>query len=206
MILIVDYAAGNLTSVKRALDSLGVTSAITPDPEAVRQAERIIFPGVGHAGASMQVLRQRGLDQALLEAYDQGTPILGICVGCQVSLSHSDEGDTDCLDILPGNCPRFALKDRSLKIPHMGWNQLRITRPHPLLRDVAEGDEFYFVHAYYPAPTDPSCVYAETEYEIVFASAIGSRNLFATQFHPEKSGRAGLRILSNFVTWDGNPC
>ncbi len=206
MIFIVDYAAGNLTSVKRALDSLGVASTISPDPDLIRRAERIIFPGVGHAGASMRVLKERGLDRALLEAYAAGTPILGICVGCQVSLSHSDEGDTKCLDIIPGNCPRFTIDDPRLKIPHMGWNEVRVRKPHPLLKDVEEGAEFYFVHSYYPKPADPDCVYAETEYGTVFASAIGRRNLFATQFHPEKSGRIGLRLLANFVTWDGNPC
>lgn len=206
MILIVDYAAGNLTSVKRALDSLGVASTITPDPDLIRRAERIIFPGVGHAGASMRVLKERGLDQALIEAYAAGTPILGICVGCQVSLGHSDEGDTKCLDIIPGNCPRFKSSDPRLKIPHMGWNEVRVRKPHPLLRDAAEGAEFYFVHSYYPAPADPDCVYAETEYGTVFASAIGRRNLFATQFHPEKSGRIGLRLLANFAAWDGRPC
>jgi glutamine amidotransferase len=206
MIHIVDYEAGNLTSVQRALDSMGIDSIITADADAIRSAARIIFPGVGHAGTSMQVLRARGLDQALIEAFAQGTPIMGICVGCQVCLSHSDEADTLCLDIIPGNCPRFELQDPGLKIPHMGWNQVRVIKPHPVLQDVAEQDEFYFVHSYYPAPADQRYVYAETEYETVFASAIGVDNLFATQFHPEKSGKPGLQMLRNFAAWDGRTC
>jgi glutamine amidotransferase len=174
MIRIVDYEAGNLTSVKRALDFLGAESEITADPAAIAAAARVIFPGVGHAGSAMAALKSRGLDEALQEAHGKGTPVLGICLG--------------------------------MKIPHMGWNEVTVVQQHPILKDLRAGDEFYFVHAYYPQPLDEAMVYATTEYETIFPSVIGSGNLVATQFHPEKSGRLGLAILKNFLQWDGGAC
>jgi glutamine amidotransferase len=201
MITIVDYKAGNLTSVKRALDHLGIESRITPDPELVRRAERIIFPGVGHAGAAMEVLKARGLDSALVEAVRAGTQTLGICVGCQIILSHSEEGDTPGLNLLPGVCTRFRLADESLKIPHMGWNAVTVTRPHPILAHLRPGDEFYFVHSYYPQPENPADVYATCDYGGPFPAAVGRDNLFAVQFHAEKSGPLGLQLLKNFSEW-----
>lgn len=204
MITIVDYKAGNLTSVKRALDHLGIENRITPDPGLIRRAERIIFPGVGHAGAAMQVLKVRGLDSALVEAVRAGTPTLGICVGAQIILSRSEEGDTPGLNLLPGACIRFRLRDESLKIPHMGWNAVTVTRPHPVLAHLRPGDEFYFVHSYYPQPEDPADVYATCDYGISLPVAIGRDNLFAVQFHTEKSGPVGLQLLKNFAEW--KPC
>ena len=204
MITIVDYKAGNLTSVKRALDHLGIPNQISSDPEIIRGAERIIFPGVGHAASAMNVLRARGLDSALKDAYAQGTPILGICIGCQIILTHSEEGNTTGLDLIPGVCTRFRFRDAALKIPHMGWNAVTITRPHPILAHLRPGDEFYFVHSYYPQPTDPETVYATSEYGSHFPVAIGTRNLFAVQFHAEKSGPIGLKLLENFAEW--MPC
>jgi imidazole glycerol-phosphate synthase subunit HisH len=201
MITIVDYKAGNLTSVKRALDHLGIESRITPDPEQVRRADRIIFPGVGHAGAAMEVLKQRGLDSALAEAVRAGRPTLGICVGAQITLSRSEEGDTPGLDLLPGVCTRFRLEDESLKIPHMGWNAVTVTRPHPVLAHLRPGDEFYFVHSYYPQPEDADNVYATCDYGGAFPAAIGRGNLFAGQFHAEKSGPVGLQLLKYFSEW-----
>jgi glutamine amidotransferase len=118
-------------------------------------------------------------------------------------LSHSEEGDTPCLDLLPGRSPRFDLADEGLKVPHMGWNAVRVTRPHPVLRGVQPGDEFYFVHAYYPLPSQPSSVLATCQYGITFPAVIGRGTLIATQFHPEKSGRFGLNLLRNFCRWDG---
>ncbi|MBD3421261.1 MAG: imidazole glycerol phosphate synthase subunit HisH [Chitinivibrionales bacterium] len=206
MIRIVDYDAGNLTSVKRALDFLDIPCEITPDCAKIRSAERIIFPGVGHAGASMQVLRERGLERALRDAFEQGTPMLGICLGSQIVLSHSDEGDTTCLGLIDGNCPVFNLHNKSLKVPHMGWDAITVTRQHPLLDNILAGDEFYFVHSFYPQPVQGSRIFATCEYETVFPAAIGERNLFATQFHPEKSGRTGLRILTRFAQWGGTLC
>ena len=202
MITIVDYKAGNLTSVKRAFDHLGIPNQISADMQVIQDAERIVFPGVGHAGTAMHVLKERGLDSALSKAYLHGTPILGICLGCQIILSHSEEGDTACLDLLPGMCNHFQLQDVTLKIPHMGWNEVTVTRPHPILRDILPGGEFYFVHSFYPQPNDPATVYATSEYGKTFPVAIGTGNLFAVQFHAEKSGPIGLKLLENFAHWN----
>ena len=206
MIIIVDYNAGNLTSVKRALDYLSIPSEITPDPGKIRSAEKIIFPGVGHATSAMQTLRQRGLDAALHEAFSGGTPILGICLGTQVILSSSEETDLPCLDLIKGTNPRFVLSDPGLKIPHMGWDSIKIRKSHPVLSDIKVNDEFYFVHSFYPQPENENDIYAVGEYEIVFPVVIGRNNLIATQFHPEKSGPVGLQLLINFSSWDGSPC
>jgi len=202
MITIVDYKAGNLTSVKRAFDHLGIPNQISADPQVIQAAERIVFPGVGHAGTAMRVLKERGLDLALKTAFLQGTPILGICIGCQIILSRSEEGDTACLDLLPGSCNLFRLEDVSLKIPHMGWNEVNVTQFHPILKHIQPGDEFYFVHSFYPQPIDPATIYATSEYGQAFPVAIGIRNLFAVQFHAEKSGPIGLQLLENFAHWD----
>lgn len=203
MILIVDYKAGNLTSVKRALNCLGIPSKFVSTGDELRGAERIILPGVGHAATAMATLKERGLDVALGEAFEQGKPILGICLGAQIVLAHSDEGDTPCLGLIEGNCPRFQFTDESLKIPHMGWNEVVAIQPHYILKDLEEGDEFYFVHSYYPRPSDTSHIFATCEYGVTFPAAIGYKNLFATQFHPEKSGRIGLNLLRSFSQWDG---
>jgi glutamine amidotransferase len=210
MIAIIDYSAGNLTSVKRALDYLGIAATISADPGVIESAERIIFPGVGHAASAMSVLKKRGLDTVLKDAFGAGTPILGICLGTQIILSRSEEGDTECVGIIAGTVPRFTLSDTALKVPHMGWDAIRLVRRHPVLRDVKPDSEFYFVHSYYPLPSEPSAVVAVCDYEIEFPAVIGTKNLIATQFHPEKSGSAGLRILENFAAWDGTkdgaPC
>ena len=206
MIAIIDYAAGNLTSVKRALDFLGISATISADPQVIRSAERIIFPGVGHAASAMSRLKERKLDLALREAFGAGKPILGICLGTQIILTRSEEGDTECVGIVGGTVPRFKLADPSLKIPHIGWDAIRLVREHPVLREVKAESEFYFVHSYYPQPSDPAAVIAVCDYEIEFPAVIGTENLIATQFHPEKSGPAGLRLLENFAAWDGAPC
>ena len=208
MIHVVDYDAGNLTSVRRALDYLDVPCQVVSTGEALSRVaatggDRIIFPGVGHARSAMETLRERGLDVALRGAFERGTPILGICLGAQIILSHSEEGETPCLGLLPGRSPRFDLAEDGLKVPQMGWNGVRVTQPHPVLRDVRPGDEFYFVHAYYPLPNRTSSVFATCRYGITFPAVIGSGNLIATQFHPEKSGRLGLNLLRNFCRWDG---
>ena len=204
MIEIVDYGAGNLTSVQRALNFLGVPSRITPDPEHIKNAERIIFPGVGAAGSSVATLRQRGLDEALKTAFARGTPILGICLGTQIIMSLSEEDQVSCLGLIPGQVVRFRFDDPALKIPHMGWDSVRLMRPHPLFEGVGPEDMFYFVHAYYPQPVDGADVIAETDYGVTFASVVGRKNLVATQFHPEKSGAVGLEILRRFARWEGN--
>jgi glutamine amidotransferase len=219
MITLIDYNAGNLTSVRRALDHLGISCRITADPETVRRADRLVFPGVGAAGAAMTVLRQRGLDAALKDAFAAGTPILGICIGCQIILEYSEEDDTTCLGLLAGKTIRFSfapsvssvdplthplpnsLTHPLLKIPHMGWNAVSVTQPHPVLAHLRPGDEFYFVHSYYPQPDDSSQIYAVSDYGGQFPTAIGRDNLFAVQFHAEKSGEVGLRVLENFSKW-----
>ena len=215
MITLVDYNAGNLTSVQRALAHLGLACQISADPEVVRRAGKIIFPGVGAAGAAMRILRERGLDSALKEAFAKGTPILGICIGCQIILDHSEEDNTNCLGLLPGQTIRFSVSNplppsdyplpnplpNPLKIPHMGWNPVRVPQPHPLLAHLRPGDEFYFVHSFYPQPADAAQIYAVSEYGGDFPAAIGKDNLFAVQFHAEKSGTVGLKVLENFARW-----
>jgi glutamine amidotransferase len=206
MITIVDYEAGNLTSVKRALDYLAIDSVISPDPDEIRKSEKIIFPGVGHAASAMTTLTRRGIDAALHEAFRKGTPILGICLGTQIILSHSEEGNTSCLGLIDGRTKKFSLSNVSLKIPHMGWNTVSIRKSHPMLNGIKDETEFYFVHSYYPQPSDSSCIVALCEYEINFPAMIARDTLFATQFHPEKSGVAGLSILNNFAEWNGASC
>ena len=206
MIAIIDYDAGNLTSVSRAVSHLGIESVITRDEAEIKAAERIIFPGVGAAGAAMGSLQRSGLDVLIKEELANGKPILGICLGSQIILTHSEENDTPCLGVIDGTVRAFAPDSQSedgqkLKIPHMGWNGINIVKSHPLLSGVGAADEFYFVHSYYPDPQDSDFMIAATDYGIAFASIVGFNNLFATQFHLEKSGRPGLKILENFCKW-----
>ena len=201
--LILDYDAGNLGSVKRACSEVGLQAEFSAHPDALAQAERIIFPGVGAAGSAMRSLRERGLDTALKNAIAKGTPLLGICLGMQVSLDYSEENDTPTLGLLGGRVQRFKLNQPELKIPHMGWNEVKVQQSHPVLAGIEPGDEFYFVHGYYPMPTAPEHVLTLTEYEGDFVSALGKNNYIGTQFHPEKSGRVGLRLFENFARWDG---
>jgi glutamine amidotransferase len=209
MIAVIDYEAGNLTSVSRALSYLGYPNKVTGDMEAISNAERVIFPGVGSAGAAMDSLKRLGLDTLITQLWKSGKPILGICLGTQIILGHSEEHDTPCLNIIEGHVRMFDAKDRdddgsSIKIPHMGWNRVALKKKHPVLAGVKSDDEFYFVHSYYPAPSSQEHVIGTTRYGKEFASIIGIGNLVATQFHPEKSGRAGLNILKNFCEW--KPC
>jgi glutamine amidotransferase len=206
MIAIIDYDAGNLASVSRAVSHLGMPNLITRAANEIKSAQRIIFPGVGAAGAAMESLKRSGLDKIIKEEFARGKPILGICLGTQIILTHSEENDTPCLGILQGTVRAFAPQNRSkdgqkLKIPHMGWNGIKIEKSHPLLSGVGADDEFYFVHSYYPEPENAASVTAVTDYGISFASIVGFNNLFATQFHLEKSGRPGLKILENFCKW-----
>ncbi len=203
MIAIVNYKAGNLRSVLRACQAVGVDATITDDPSEVASAERIIFPGVGQAASAMRNLNASGMAQALRSAHAAGTPFLGICLGTQIILSHSEEGDTPCLGLESGANALFKFDDPSYKVPHIGWNAVRVVQPHPLLEGLQHDDEFYFVHSYYPTNLDPSHVYGVTDYGGEFCAAFGSGNLFATQFHLEKSGRLGLAMLKRFASWDG---
>jgi imidazole glycerol-phosphate synthase subunit HisH len=202
MLQIVDYNAGNPTSVQRALAAVGVPSQITASPEVVANAERVIFPGVGHAASTMAVLRARGLDQALREVRSRGTPLLGVCVGAQLMLDRSEEGDTPCLGLIAGTVRRFPALDRTLKVPHMGWNRVTLRRSHELLAALPHENELYFVHSYYLSPESAANVVADCDYGLQFACAMATENLFAVQFHPEKSGPLGLELLRRFSRWD----
>ena len=204
---ILDYKAGNLTSVELAVAQVGGTPLVTSDPDVIRKAARVIFPGVGAAPAVMEILTQSGLGEALREAVGRGTPTLGICIGAQVVLDASEEGGVECLGLIEGKVVRLdevAPDGTRLKIPHMGWNDLEIASAHPVLEGVPSGVQVYFVHSFYPAPADEGAVIGRTEYGKAFASALAKGNLVATQFHPEKSGRVGLRLIRNFLEWKGS--
>ena len=206
MIAIIDYRAGNLTSVRLAFDSLGVPASITGDPREILAAERVVFPGVGAAGAAMNNIGELGLAAAIREVVERGTPFLGICLGTQIIFERSEEdGGVDCLGLVPGEVKLFRPEDRWDKVPQIGWNGVRQRTAHPLFDGIEDDSEFYFVHSYYPAPADPEAVLGETAYAgATFASVAGKANIAATQFHPEKSGRVGLRLLDNFCRW--TPC
>jgi glutamine amidotransferase len=208
MISIVDYKAGNLTSVERALKRLSIPCRITGDPELIIESDRVIFPGVGAAGEAMKVLRGGGLDEALRAFFQSGRPLLGICLGTQVILDFSEENAVSCLGILAGEVRRFPRPHREddgnlLKIPHMGWNQVEWERDHPLIRGIDPQSSFYFVHAYYPLPRNNNQVLGRTRYGFPFPSALAFKNLVALQFHPEKSGPPGLALLKAFSEWEG---
>jgi len=204
MLAIVDYKAGNLTSVQLALETIGVAGIITSDPKVVALADRIIFPGVGAAKAAMDNLKQLGLADVLRDVvHRKKTPLLGICVGMQVLLNFSEEdGGTNTLGLVPGKVLKFQSTNRRDKVPQIGWNSVMWSENNhddPFLKGVANGSDFYFVHSYYPVPKDPHCVLATTEYAgVTFASALRCENVIATQFHPEKSGETGLKLLANF--------
>ncbi|MDA0990859.1 MAG: imidazole glycerol phosphate synthase subunit HisH [Verrucomicrobia bacterium] len=203
MITIIDYRAGNLTSVALAFETLGIDARITQDPALIRQAERIVFPGVGAAGAAMDALAELNLIEAIKTKIADGTPFLGICVGTQILLDRSEEDDgVACLGIIPGDVKLFRPSSPATKVPQMGWNGVTQKVTHPLFEGIADQSEFYFVHSYYPAPSDASWIMGETDYaDTRFASMLGKDNLVATQFHTEKSGRIGLQLLQNFVNW-----
>jgi len=209
-IAVVDYGMGNLHSVSKALAHVAPDAEVlvSDDRQLIDGAERVVFPGVGAIRDCMNELRRRNLETPLREAI-ASRPVLAICVGLQALLSTSEENHgTACFDLLPGKVRRFppGLEDENgepLKVPHMGWNTVRQQRPHPLWEGIAQGTRFYFVHSYYAVPDDEALVAGVCGYGVDFAAALVRRNLFAVQFHPEKSHTAGLRLLSNFATWDG---
>jgi len=257
LIAIIDYRAGNLTSVRLALEYIGAPCEITSDPSRVLADERVIFPGVGAAAEAMKNLTEFGLIEPIRELVATGKPFLGICLGTQVIFEFSEEdGGTPCIGLVPGSVKLFTPSEPACKIPQIGWNTVEFKRSlcvgadsppthtkierslcvgadsppthtkierslrvgansppthsdlasetHPLFEGIENQSEFYFVHSYYPAPSDPGWIVGETDYAGArFASAIGRGNLFATQFHPERSGRIGLRLLDNFARWDG---
>ncbi len=205
MLAILDYEAGNQTSVKRALEHLGIECHITAEPSILQKAKGIIFPGVGAAGQAMQLLQDRGLHIVLKELVKNGKPLLGICLGCQILLEHSEESDTQTLGIIEGSCIRFEQDcteedGTPIRIPHMGWNNLQKKQASLLLHNVPHDAEFYFVHSYYVQPK-PELVLATTYYGKEFCSIYGYDGLWALQFHVEKSGAPGLQILQNFYDY-----
>ncbi len=205
MLAIVDYEAGNQTSVQRALTYLGIESTITADANVLKQAKGIIFPGVGAAGQAMQHLQSTGMDVLLTDLVNQKKPLLGICLGCQILLDKSAENNAKTLGIMSGTCEQFANhlceEDATpIRIPHMGWNSLQYKQDCLLFNDVPKHAEFYFVHSYYVCP-DQSYVIATTNYGLEFCSVYGRDGLWAIQFHLEKSGDPGLKILQNFSNY-----
>ena len=199
MIAIIDYGMGNLRSVQKGFEKVGHQATITNDPAAIRDAAKVILPGVGAFPDAMQELRRRELIEPIRQAIDSGKPFLGICLGLQLLFDVGWEGGRhEGLGILPGEVVRFELP-QEFKVPHMGWNQLAIRRPAPLLAGLADGVYVYFVHSYYVVPADRNVIATETSYPQPFTSMIWRDNLFATQFHPEKSQADGLRMLKNFA-------
>lgn len=197
MIAVIDYGAGNLGSVVNALRRLGVPHVVSDDARTILGADGVIFPGVGATADTMANLRARGLIPVLAAAVERERPFLGICVGQQVLFSASEEGERhDCLDLLRGDVKRFP---HDLIVPHMGWNGVRRRYDHPLFAGIPRDAEFYFVHSYYVEPVDDALILGETDYGVTFAAAVARGALVATQFHPEKSGRWGLRLLANFA-------
>jgi len=195
---VVDYNAGNLTSVETALARIGAQYLISSDPQALLACDRLIFPGVGHAASAMENLNTSGLGEMIKDFFKTGKEILGICIGSQILLEKSEEGDTPTLGLIPGRAPAFP-PTPGFKIPHMGWNQVKHGNSHKIFHRIPESSSFYFVHSYYPAPSESSHALAWTQYMIDFVCALGRDNLVATQFHPEKSGEVGLRLLANFL-------
>jgi glutamine amidotransferase len=199
-IAVVDYGMGNLRSVSKAIEHVAPQAQVivTADPERILASDRVVVPGQGAMRDCMRQLGESGAREAVIEAARR-KPFLGVCIGLQMLFEHGEEGDTPGLGLLPGRVPRFALS--GLKIPHMGWNEVAQTHPHPMWENIADGSRFYFVHSYYPVPGNPALTAATTVYGRPFTCAVARDNIFAVQFHPEKSQSAGLQLLSNFVRW-----
>jgi glutamine amidotransferase len=208
-IVVVDYGMGNLRSVAQALRHVAPESdvQVSGDPAAIRAADRIVLPGQGAMPDCMRSLRESGVQEAVLEAA-HSKPLLGVCVGEQMLFDWSEEGDSPCLGLLPGKVVRFDLAGRTqedgsrFKVPQMGWNRVHQTQSHPLWADIPDDSYYYFVHSYYAVPQNPAHIFGESPYGALFTCAVGRDNIFATQFHPEKSASAGLQLYKNFVNWN----
>lgn len=203
-VIIVDYGAGNLRSVARAIEHAGFKPDVSTDPRALNDADAVVVPGVGVAADTMRNLESRGLAEPLRAYIEADRPFLGVCMGYQVLFTATDEGgDHPCLDVVDGRVRKLPSSDddgNGQKIPHMGWNNVQQSGDHAVFEGIDDGSYFYFVHSYYPAPDDGSLVIGRTDYGVTFASAIARGQLVATQFHPEKSGAAGLRLYKNFLS------
>jgi glutamine amidotransferase len=195
-VTIVDYGAGNLRSVAKAIEKLGHFSLITDDPEEILKARAIIFPGQGASESAMRALNQRGLVASIREVTAKGVPFFGVCLGLQLLLDSSEEGPSPCLGLVRG---KAKLLPPEVKRPHMGWNNVTLNYSHPVFEGIKSGSYFYFVHSYYGAPDDKSLVLGTTDYGLHFSSVMAMDNVVATQFHPEKSGALGLRLYDNFI-------
>ena len=212
-VAVVDYGMGNLRSVAKALEHVAARSGqalevvVTADPAQLAAADRVVVPGQGAMPDCMRELESRGLREAVIRAAAE-KPFLGICVGLQMLFGYAEEGGVHGLEVFPGEVPRFPAaamvnaEGGRLKVPHMGWNQVRQVQSHPLWAGIADDSRFYFVHSYYVAPQDPALTAATTDYGLIFTSAVARANIFAVQFHPEKSAQAGLQLLGNFLHWN----
>lgn len=206
-VAVVDYGMGNLRSVAKALEHVAPDAnvKVTSDAAVIAAADRVVMPGQGAMPDCMREFTARGLREVVLKA-TADKPFLGICVGEQMLFGHAEEGNVMGLEVLPGSVPRFprnlcAADGAPLKVPHMGWNEVEQTQSHPLWKGIADGARFYFVHSYFVQPEDPALTAGRTYYGIPFTSAVARANIFATQFHPEKSAEAGLALLKNFMSW-----
>jgi imidazole glycerol-phosphate synthase subunit HisH len=196
-VVIIDYGVGNLRSVEKAFAAMQCEAVVSGDEEALRAAKRLVLPGVGAFGACMKALAERGFDRLVRERVEEGTPVLGVCVGMQLLFEESEEfGSTPGLGLLRGKVRRFS---DELVVPHVGWNRIDQIRENPLFNGVANGSFFYFVHSYYCDPFDQNIVAGKTQYGVTYASVVAKDNICGVQFHPEKSQDAGLRLLKNFA-------
>ena len=195
-LVVIDYESGNLRSVARAVEKAGVIPTVTSDPSELQDADGVILPGVGSGPAAMAALQSRGLVGPLLAYIGSGRPFLGVCLGLQLLLDATDEGDANCLGLVPGRVRRLP---DGLKVPHMGWNTVEFQREHPVWQGIPQDSHFYFVHSYYADPVARGDVAGVTEYGVHFCSIYARDNVVATQFHPEKSGDNGLRVYANFI-------
>ena len=194
-LVVIDYDSGNLRSVAKALELAGVDPVVTGNPAELATADAVVFPGVGSAPAAMEALQDRNLVQPLRNHVAGGRPFLGVCLGLQLLMERTEEGDAPCLGVIPGGVKRLS---QGLKVPHMGWNSVRLETPHPVFEGIPQDSYFYFVHSYYAVPAEAAGQIGTTEYGVSFCSVYTWGNLIATQFHPEKSGETGVRVYKNF--------
>lgn len=204
MITIVDYQMGNLRSVSKAIEKVGHAAHITSDPIEISKAEKLILPGVGAFKDAIAELHRRDMARPIKDVIESGRPFLGICLGLQMLFDRSFEGgEHEGLGIIPGDVVRFDVPP-PMKVPHMGWNEVEMRQPAPIMNDIANGTHFYFVHSYYVKPSDPDVIAIEADYGGRFCAAVWKDNLYATQFHPEKSQASGLQLLKNFVSLEAS--